>query len=94
MRAWPRQLFAAYAKVKQVKSLAAVIGEEELPPLDKQYLKFGEQFERRYLTQQEYEDRTITETLELGWDVISVLPREELHRLSDAELDEHYRKEK
>ncbi len=88
------QLFAAYAKVKQIKSLAAVIGEEELPPLDKQYLKFGEQFERRYLTQQEYDDRTITETLELGWDVISVLPREELHRLSDADLDEHYRKEK
>ena len=88
------QLFAAYAKVKQVKSLAAVIGEEELPPLDKQYLKFGEQFERRYLAQEEYEDRTITETLELGWDVISVLPREELHRLSDADLDEHYRKDK
>ncbi len=88
------QLFAAYAKVKQVKSLAAVIGEEELPPLDKQYLKFGEQFERRYLAQQEYEDRTITQTLELGWDVISVLPREELHRLSDADLEEHYRKEK
>jgi V/A-type H+-transporting ATPase subunit B len=88
------QLFAAYAKVKQVKSLAAVIGEEELPPLDKQYLKFGEQFERRYLKQEEYEDRTITETLELGWDVISILPREELHRLSDADMDEHYRKEK
>ncbi len=88
------QLFAAYAKVKQVKSLAAVIGEEELPPLDKQYLKFGEQFERRYLKQDEYEDRTITETLELGWDVISILPREELHRLSDADMDEHYRKEK
>jgi V/A-type H+/Na+-transporting ATPase subunit B len=88
------QLFAAYAKVKQVKSLAAVIGEEELPALDKQYLKFGEQFERRYLAQEEYEDRTITETLELGWDVISLLPREELHRLSDADLDEHYRKAK
>jgi len=88
------QLFAAYAKVKQVKSLAAVIGEEELPALDKQYLKFGEQFERRYLKQEEYEDRTIAETLELGWDVISVLPREELHRLSDADLDEHYRKDR
>jgi V/A-type H+-transporting ATPase subunit B len=88
------QLFAAYAKVKQVKALAAVIGEEELPALDKQYLKFGDQFERRYLAQEEYEDRTITETLELGWDVISVLPREELHRLSDADLDEHYRKDK
>jgi V/A-type H+-transporting ATPase subunit B len=88
------QLFAAYAKVKQVKALAAVIGEEELPPLDKEYLKFGEQFERRYLAQEEYEDRTITETLELGWEVISLLPREELHRLSDADMDEHYRKGK
>jgi V/A-type H+-transporting ATPase subunit B len=86
------QLFAAYAKVKQIKALAAVIGEEELPALDKQYLKFGEQFERRYLEQEEYDDRTITQTLELGWDVISLLPREELHRLSDEDMDEHYRK--
>ena len=85
------QLFAAYARVKQVKALAAVIGEEELPPLDKRYLQFGEEFERRFLAQKEYEDRTIAQTLDLGWDVISVLPREELHRLSEEELKEHYR---
>jgi V/A-type H+-transporting ATPase subunit B len=84
------QLFAAYAHVKQVRALAAVIGEEEVAPLDKRYLHFGEQLERRYLTQGEYEDRTIEQTLELGWDVISLLPRDELHRLSDAMLDAHY----
>ena len=85
------QLFAAYAHVKQVRALAAVIGEEELPPLDKRYVSFGEQLERRYIAQEEYEDRSMEQTLELGWDVISTLPKEELHRLSEEELTEHYR---
>jgi len=85
------QLFAAYARVKQVRSLAAVIGEEELPPLDKQYLAFGEKFERTFLSQGEFENRSIDQTLELGWDAISTLPREELHRLTQEELAAHYR---
>ena len=85
------QLFAAYSHVKQVRGLAAVIGEEELSSLDKRYIEFGGQFERRLITQAENEDRTINETLEIGWDVISRLPKSELHRLSDEELKEHYR---
>ncbi|HUU70863.1 MAG TPA: V-type ATP synthase subunit B, partial [Planctomycetota bacterium] len=85
------QLFAAYSRVKQVRGLAAVIGEEELSPLDKRYMEFGEQFERRLVSQQEDEDRTIQQTLEIGWDVISVLPKSELHRLTEQEIAEHYR---
>jgi len=85
------QLFACYAYVKKVRGLADVIGEEELSALDKLYLKFGEAFEMRFLRQGEYENRSIEETLEIGWDVLSILPRDELHRVSDALLDKHYR---
>lgn len=85
------QLFACYAYVKRVRGLADVIGEEELSPLDKQYLKFGESFETRFLNQGEYENRSIETTLEMGWDVLSLLPRDELHRVSDRLLERHYR---
>ncbi|MBM4017454.1 MAG: V-type ATP synthase subunit B [Planctomycetes bacterium] len=85
------QLFASYARVRQVRGLADVIGEEELSRLDKQYLKFGDAFEHRFIGQGEYENRTIQETLELGWDIVSLLPRDELHRLTDELLQEHYR---
>ncbi|HWH69104.1 MAG TPA: V-type ATP synthase subunit B [Candidatus Sulfotelmatobacter sp.] len=84
------QLFASYAYVKRVRGLADVIGEEELSSLDKQYLKFGEAFETRFLSQGEYENRSIQTTLDLGWEVLARLPREELHRLSDALLAQHY----
>ena len=85
------QLFAAYSHVKQVRGLAAVIGEEELSPLDKRYIAFGNQFEQRLIAQGEDENRTIQQTLEIGWDVVSVLPKSELHRLSEDELKQHYR---
>jgi V/A-type H+/Na+-transporting ATPase subunit B len=85
-------LFACYAYVKRIRGLADVIGEGELSPLDKQYLKFGEAFERRFLNQGEYENRPVETTLEMGWDVLSMLPREEMHRLSNALLEQHYRK--
>jgi len=85
------QLFACYARVRQVRGLADVIGEEELGVLDKQYLKFGEAFERRFLAQGEYENRSIEQTLEIGWDIVSLLPRDELHRVTDELLAEHYR---
>jgi len=84
------QLFAAYAKVKDVRALASVIGEEELSPLDHNYLKFGTEFENRFLAQKETEDRSITETLDLGWEMLSLLPREELHRITDAEAEQHH----
>jgi V/A-type H+-transporting ATPase subunit B len=86
------QLFAAYSHVKDVRALAAVIGEEELTPLDKTYLDFGNKFEREYLSQGEYEDRSIIQTLDIGWKVLSYLPKEELHRISEEELNKYYGK--
>jgi V/A-type H+-transporting ATPase subunit B len=85
------QLFACYARVKQVRGLADVIGEEELSPLDKKFLEFGNTFEHKFIGQGEFENRSIIDTLELGWDILSILPRDELHRVSDDLLDKHYR---
>ena len=85
------QLFACYSRVKQVRALAAVIGEEELSALDKRYMEFGEEFEHRFLTQGEYENRSIERTLEIGWDVITTLPREELHRVTEEEINRYYK---
>ncbi len=84
------QLFAAYSYVKDVRNLASVIGEEELTPLDHQYLEFGEFFERRFVSQRRDENRSIEETLDLGWEALKLLPAEELHRVTEEELDEHY----
>ncbi len=85
------QLFSAYSKVKDVRNLASVIGEEELTPLDHQYMEFGEEFEKKYVTQGKDEDRTIEETLDLGWDCLSRLPAEELQRVTEEEIDTYYR---
>jgi V/A-type H+-transporting ATPase subunit B len=85
------QLFAAYSYVKDVRNLASVIGEEELTPLDHQYLEFGETFERKFVSQSKDQERTIEETLELGWEALSLLPVEELHRVSEEEIEKYYR---
>jgi len=84
------QLFAAYSYVKDVRNLASVIGEEELTPLDSQYLEFGEFFERNFVSQGKDEDRTIEQTLDLGWKALSLLPADELHRVTEEELDTYY----
>ena len=76
------QLFAAYSKVKQVRNLASIIGEEELSDSDKRYLKFGEKFEQTFLCQGETENREIGRTLDLGWQVLATLPKEELLRVN------------
>ncbi|MCQ2582865.1 MAG: V-type ATP synthase subunit B [Treponema sp.] len=83
------QLFAAYSKVKSIRNLAAIIGEEELSELDRQYLKFGERFENEFLGQSEYEDRTIEQTLSIGWDVLKELPREELTRIKSEFIEKY-----
>jgi V/A-type H+/Na+-transporting ATPase subunit B len=80
------QLFAAYARTKSVRNLAAIIGEEDLSALDKKYLRFGESFEAEFVSQGEYEDRTIDQTLDIGWKLLSVLPRDELVRVSKATI--------
>jgi len=84
------QLFAAYSYVKDVRNLASVIGEEELTPLDHTYLEFGEDFERKFVSQSMNEDRDIEATLELGWEVLRLLPVEELHRLTEEEIQKYY----
>ena len=86
------QLFASYSHVKDVQNLASVIGEEELTALDQQYLEFGTFFENRFVKQGFDEDRSIDETLDLAWEALSKLPAEELQRLTDDEIAEHYGK--
>jgi V/A-type H+-transporting ATPase subunit B len=85
------QLFAAYAHVKDIRALASVIGEEELTPLDHKYLEFGDAFEQEFVSQGFDEDRSLFDTLDLGWKVLSILPREELHRVTTQEVQEHYK---
>lgn len=85
------QLYASYAQVQQVRSLAAIIGDEALSSVDKMYLDFGHAFEERFVAQEANAARTITETLDLGWDVLAPLPARELVRLSAAEIEAHYR---
>ena len=84
------QLFAAYSRVKQVRGLAAVIGEEELSTLDKRYIEFGSQFEQEFLRQGEHEERSIEQTLDLGWKVMTTLPRAELYRVTEEEVQKYY----
>lgn len=84
------QLFEAYAHVRDLRALASVIGEEELSPLDTTYLKFGTEFENKFLRQGEHEERSIEQTLDLGWTVLSLIPRDELHRMTEEEIDKHY----
>jgi len=84
------QLFAAYAKVQEVRALASVIGEDELSELDKKYMKFGRAFEAQFISQEFGENRDIIQTLDLGWLLLGLLPREELDRLSPELVDKYY----
>ncbi|MBQ3966598.1 MAG: V-type ATP synthase subunit B [Treponema sp.] len=83
------QLFAAYSKVKNIRNLAAIIGEEELGAEDKMYMKFGDALEGQFFTQGEREDRSIAETLDLGWKLLKMLPKADLTRIK-PELIEKY----
>jgi|UniRef100_A0A7V3VSQ3 V/A-type H+-transporting ATPase subunit B len=85
------QLFASYSKVQEVKALASIIGEEELSESDRKYLKFGDSFENQFISQSEDEDRSIEETLDLGWKLLGYLPKNELTRVSEAEIAAHYK---
>ena len=84
------QLFASYAKVIDARSLASVIGEEELSDTDKKYIEFGRQFENTFVNQGFTENRSIDQSLDLGWKLLSTLPREELDRVDDKLLDQYY----
>ncbi len=84
------QLFSSYARVGDARALASVIGEDELSPIDKKYLKFGAAMEQEFITQGMDENRTIIQTLDLGWKLLRMLPREELDRIDTKILDKYY----
>lgn len=86
------QLFAAYARGKEAKELMVVLGEAALTEIDKLYAKFADEFEREYVSQGNETNRSIEETLDLGWRLLSILPRTELKRIRDEFLDEYYGK--
>lgn len=83
------QLFAAYARGKEAKELAAVLGDAALSDVDKLYAEFADEFEKRYVSQGYDTDRSIEETLDLGWELLSILPRTELRRIRDEYLDKY-----
>lgn len=84
------QLFAAYARGKQAKELMVVLGEAALTDIDKLYAQFAEEFEEKYVSQGYMNNREIEETLELGWELLRILPRSELKRIKDEYLDQYY----
>ncbi|MFQ9933059.1 MAG: V-type ATP synthase subunit B [Lachnospiraceae bacterium] len=84
------QLFSAYAKVGEARALASVIGEDELSASDKKYLEFGRAFETQFVGQAEYENRDIITTLNLGWKLLHILPKEELDRIDTKIMDKYY----
>ena len=84
------QLFAAYASGKEAKELMTILGEAALSPTDLLYAKFADEFEKRYVTQGSEENRDIFQTLDLGWELLSILPRSELKRIKSEMVDKYY----
>lgn len=87
------QLFSAYAEGKELRDLVAVVGEEALSKSDKKYLKFADEFEGRFVTQEKEENRSIEETLDLGWDLLSMFPESELERIDPEVIEKYYKGE-
>lgn len=83
------QLFAAYARGIQAKELAVILGEAALSPADKAFVAFADAFERRYIKQGPFDDRSVEQTLDLGWELLKLLPRAELKRVSEEQIAEH-----
>ena len=87
------QLFASYARGREVRELSVILGEESLSDIDKLYLKFADDFERKFVGQEANEDRSIEDTLNLGWELISIFPKEELKRLKEEHIEEYLKKD-
>jgi len=83
------QLFASYAKVKQIRNLVSIIGEEELSASDRCYLKFGALYEQTFISQGEYENRSIEQTLDTGWKILKELPKEDLLRVKEEYIKKY-----
>lgn len=88
------QIFSAYSKVQDIRALSQIIGEDDLSDVDKLYLKFGRELEESFIAQRPNENRSITETLDLGWDIISILPETELDRIPPEMVKKYYRSHK
>jgi V/A-type H+-transporting ATPase subunit B len=86
------QLYYAYAEGRAFRDLVAVVGEEALSSRDKLYLKFADMFERRFVNQGMYENRDIEKTLDLGWELLSMLPETELKRIDPSTIKKYYPK--
>jgi V/A-type H+-transporting ATPase subunit B len=86
------QIYASYARAIEVRNLASIIGSEELSHTDQTYLQFAEAFERHFVGQDEEEDRSIFETLEIAWRLLSILPPEQLSRVTDTEIQKYHRR--
>jgi V/A-type H+-transporting ATPase subunit B len=86
------QLFAAYSRGKEAKELAIILGDAALTETDKLYAKFADEFERLYINQGFHENRTIEQTLDQGWELLTILPRSEMKRVSDKNLEKYYDK--
>jgi V/A-type H+/Na+-transporting ATPase subunit B len=87
------QLFASYARAQEIKELATVLGESALSDNDRKYLRFAEQFELKFLSQGLYENREITDTLNIGWELLALLPREELKRVKPQFVEKYLKDE-
>ena len=85
------QLYASYARALEARNLASIIGAEELAERDRRYLQFADEFEKRFVGQGEDDDRSIIETLELAWDLLSILPPESLSRVTEADIHKYHR---
>lgn len=88
------QIFSAYSKVQDIRALSQIIGEDDLSEVDKLYLKFGRELEERFIAQRPTENRSMTETLDIGWDIISILPMNELDRIPPEMIKKYYRDHK
>ena len=87
---WAAQLYASYARVQEIRAISVVIGETALTSIDRAYLEFGREFERRFVAQGGNQARPITETLDLGWQILSLLPSSELTRIKEEVLSRYY----
>lgn len=85
------QLFSSYSKVQDIRALAQIIGENDLSKTDKAYMEFGRLFEANFVTQKMDENRTVFKSMEIGWDILNVLPKKELDRLSDELIEQFYK---
>jgi V/A-type H+-transporting ATPase subunit B len=83
------QLFSAYARGKEARELSIILGEAALSKEDKLFVKFSDEFEERFIRQGEYENRTIEETLSIGWELLRILPRSELKRVKDEQIEKY-----